>query len=104
MRIREVRLLRLAVGKAGEPDRVVEAEALQEFGIVIDLPAVPEPRIEIEAVAPGLLQLWRGRQTVGTGIGRAERGMPLRQEGGLTVDFPAVGFGVRQLGPGLRSD
>src|SRR5262249_19324822 len=92
----EARFLRLPVRKSAGADGVIEAEALQQFGIVVDFAAVPEPRVEIEAVAPGLLQLWRGRQAVRAAIGRMKAGIALRQEGRLAVDFPAVGLGIGQ--------
>src|SRR5262245_19697687 len=94
MRVGEVRLLRLAVWKAAKADGVVEAKALQQFGIVIDPAAFPQSHIEIEAVAPGRLRLWRRRQAVGAAIGRAKGRIALRQVSGLAVDFPAIGFGV----------
>ena len=106
MRVGEVRLLRLAAGKSGEADGVAQAKALQQFGIVVDLAAFPEPGVQIEAVAPGGLRLPRGRQAVGAGIGRAECRIALTQIGGLAVDFPAIGFGIGQVGlrcPAVRS-
>ena len=57
VRVGEVRLLRLAAGKSGETDGVAQAEPLQQFGIVIDLAAFPEPGVQIKAVAPGGLCL-----------------------------------------------
>ena len=94
MRIGEVGFLRFAAGKARCADRVVQAEALQQFGIVIDLAAFPEPCVEIEAVAPGRLCLARRRKTVRAGVGRTEARIALGQIGGLAVNFPAVGFGI----------
>ena len=98
VRVGEVGLLRLAIGEAAEADGVVQTKALQQFGIVIDLAAFPEPRVEIEAVAPGRLRLRRRRQAVGAAIGRAKCRIALRQIGGLAVDLPAVGFGVGDVG------
>jgi hypothetical protein len=57
MRIGEVRFLGFAVRKAGDPDRIVEAKTLKQFGVVVDLAAVPQPRIQKQAVAPGRLIL-----------------------------------------------
>jgi hypothetical protein len=60
VRIGEVRLLRFAARKSGDADRIAQAKALQQFGIVVDLAAFPEPGVQIEAVAPGGLRLSRG--------------------------------------------
>ena len=45
-RVGEAGLLRLAVGRSRRaPTGIVEAEALQQFGVVIDLAAFPEPAL-----------------------------------------------------------
>ena len=98
MRVGEVGFLRLAARKARGADGVVQAKSLQQFGIVIDLAALPEPRVQKQAVAPGRLRLRRRRQAVGAGIGRTKRRIALRQVGGLAVDFPAIGFRIGQRG------
>ena len=98
MRVGEVGFLRFAVREARGAHGVVQAKSLQQFGIVIDLAAFPEPGVQEQAVAPGRLRLRRRRQAVGAGIGRAERRIALRQIGGLAVDFPAVGFGIGDVG------
>ncbi len=97
VRIGEVGFLRFAAWKSRDADRIAQAEALQQFGIVIEFAAVPEPRIQIEAVAPGRLRLPCWRQAVFAGVGRAERRIALRQIGGLAVDLPAVGFGIGDI-------
>ncbi len=96
MRVGEVGFLRLAARKSRDPDGVVQSKSLQQFGVVIDLAAFPEPRVQKQAVAPGLLKLRRRRQAVGTRIGRVKRRITLRQERGLPMDFPAIGFRIRQ--------
>ena len=96
MRIGKIRFLRLAAGETGEADGVVQAKSLQQFRIVIDLAALPEPRVEKQAVAPGRLRLPRRGEAVWAGIERAEGGIALSQIGGLAVDFPAVGFRIGQ--------
>ena len=82
--------MRFAARKSGDADRVAQSKSLQQFGIVIDLAALPEPGVEIEAVAPGRLRLRRRGQAVGAGS-RA-RGTP---------DSPAAG---RSFGRGFPSD
>src|SRR5262249_40037096 len=94
VRVGEIRLLRLAVCEATGARGVVQAKSLEQFRIEIDLAAFPEPRVEIEAVAPGRFRLRRRRQAVGAAIGRVECRIALRQIGGLAVNFPAVGFSV----------
>src|SRR5207245_2179192 len=82
--------------KSRHPDGVVQSKSLQQFGVVIDLAAFPEPRVQEQAIAPGLLKLRRRRQAVWTRIGRMKRRISLRQERRLAVDFPAIGFRIRQ--------
>ena len=57
MRVGEVGLLRLAIRKAGDADGVAQSKTLQQFGIIVDLAALPEPGVEKQAVAPGRLRL-----------------------------------------------
>src|SRR5260370_27482212 len=97
MGVWEAGLLDFAAGESRCAGRIVESKSLQECGVVVDLAALPEPCVEIEAVAPGLLKLRRRRQAVRAAIGRVECGITLRQEGRLAVDFPAVGFGIGRL-------
>ena len=100
MRIGKVGFLRLAAREASDADGIAKAETLQQFGVVIDLAAVPEPRVQKQAVAPGRLIL-RGRtQAVGAAVGRAERRIALAEIGGLAVNLPAVGFGIGE-GPDM---
>jgi hypothetical protein len=61
MREGEVRFLRLAAGKSSGTDRIVQSKSLQQFGIVIDLAALPEPDVQVQTVAPGRLNLRRRR-------------------------------------------
>src|SRR5581483_11474227 len=56
-RKQEARLLRLAVGIAGEADGVAQAEALQELGVVVELAAIPKLDAEESAGAPDLARL-----------------------------------------------
>ena len=97
VRIGKVRLLRLAIGEAAKPDRVAEAEALQQFGIVIDLAAVPQPRIDEQAVAPGFLELACRGQAVGAGVGSTKRRISLADDGGLAMDLPAIRLWIGRI-------
>src|SRR3954454_11453061 len=96
MRIGEVRFLRFSVRESAGSRGIVESKSLQQFGVVIELAAVPQPRVEVQAVAPRLLRLRRGRKAVGSAIWRTKAWITLRQIGGLAVDFPTSGFRIDQ--------
>ena len=68
-RIWKIRLLRFAVGKAGGARRVVQAEALQQFGIVVELAALPQPQAEKRAGGKGRSGLRPRRKAVFAEIG-----------------------------------
>ena len=87
-RIRKVRLLRFAVRETARARRAVEAEALQQFGIVIDLAAVPDAHAEKYARGPRRFRLRPRRETVGAVIRRTECRIPLENVGRLTVQLP----------------
>ena len=97
-RIREIRLLRFAVGEAGRTGGVVQSEALQQLGIVIELAPVPESQAQKCASGPGGASLCPGREAVLADIRRAKRGIALLDVRGLGVDFPDVGPGRRRAG------
>ena len=48
------RLLRLAIGEAGEPEGAGKAESLSELGVEIDFPALPQPQPDEGGRGPGL--------------------------------------------------
>src|SRR5262249_15341174 len=94
-RVWEIRLLRLAVRESGGAGGVVQAEALQQLGIVVELAPVPEPQAKKGAQGPGISRLRPGREAVLAEIGRAERRVALLDERGLPVDLPIVELGFR---------
>ena len=57
-------LLRFAIGETGKAERAVQAKPLREFGVEIDLAAVPKPRAEKGRRRPCGLQLSTGRQVI----------------------------------------
>src|SRR5947209_3456332 len=86
-------LLRFAVRKTGESQRTVEATALRQFRVEIKLPAIPQPHAKKRGSRPGLLELSTPGEAVRTDIGRAERRIALRYEGGLRMDVPVIRLG-----------
>ena len=58
-RVREARLLRLAVRIGREPEGVAQAEALHQLGIDVELHAVPQPDTDKCGRARGVLELAR---------------------------------------------
>src|SRR5262249_29593987 len=97
VRVWEIRLLRLAVGKPSGAGGVVQAEALQQLGIVIELAAVPEPQGEKGAHGPGISRLRPGREAVLAEVGRAEGRVALLDERGLPVNLPIIELGLRPV-------
>src|SRR5262249_232958 len=96
MRVRKVRLLSFAVGETGRASGGVQAEALQQLGIVVELAAVPNLEAEKGAGAPGLSRLRPRRKAVRAEIGRAKRRIALLDIGGLSVDLPVGKLGLRR--------
>jgi hypothetical protein len=68
-RIWKIRLLRFAIRKAGGARGVVQAEALQQLGIVVELAALPQPQAEKRAGGKGRSGLRPRRKAVLAEIG-----------------------------------
>src|SRR5262249_10367410 len=64
VRIGKVRLLRLAIGIARGARRGVQPEALQQFGIVVELASLPQLDAQERAFGPGISGLRPRRKTV----------------------------------------
>src|SRR6185437_12120220 len=101
-RERRAGLLGFAIRKSGNPKRAVEAEALRELRVEIELAALPKPDAEERGRGPGLLKLSAAGQAVRARIGRAERRIALRQERRLRMNVPAVRFRQQALVSGSR--
>ncbi len=96
-RKRRAALLRLAIGEAGEAERRVEAEALRQLGIEIELTALPQSPAEERRRCKGLSRLAAAGKAVGAFIGRANPRIGGRDEGGLGVNVPVRRFRQRSL-------
>src|SRR4051812_24822301 len=97
MGIGKVRFLRLAVRKARGAGGVVQTEALEQLGIVVELGALPQLRAEKDAGGERLPGLRPRREAVNAEIGRAKARIALLDVGGLAVDLP-VDWGWRRGG------
>src|SRR5262249_59071741 len=97
----KLRFLGFTVGEAGGAGRVVQPEALQKLGIVVELAPVPQLEAKKGAGGPRRSGLRPGRKAVDAEVRRVKwRGAPLGG-GGLFVGLPIWGLG---LGGGERGD
>src|SRR5215470_5002314 len=95
MRIGKVGLLRFAVGISGSSRGIVQTEALEKLGIVIELAAVPQAHAKIAADGPRLPRLRPRRKAVRANIGRSKARITLLDVSGLPVHLEGIGYGVR---------
>src|SRR5262249_4484069 len=76
-RVGEVRLLRFAIGVAAGACRIGDTETLQQLGVEVELPALPQPHAEEARDRPGLAALAFRRQAVLSGVEGIDRRIAL---------------------------
>ncbi len=88
-------LVRFAARKAGDAQRVAQAEALVDLGIHVERAAVPQAYAGEQGHVGGLLRVPCRRQAIGPLIRRTEAGVPLFNKSDLAMHVPGFGLVAR---------